>query len=136
MKQSLAPNQAGTFQAFRIVLVGEVVIFFFAALLHTGLIGVPPLLAAMIVEGLCGIACVVSAYAVFTNRRWARKTAIIVQVFILAAVLLGIIALTRSPGLRTPLNVGLHAIMLALIVMGLALLAIPGTRGALNGHHT
>jgi len=90
----------------------------------------------MIVEGLCGIACVISAYAVFTHRPWARKAAIIVQIFIFAGVLLGIVALARDAGIRTPLNVSLHGMMLVLIVSGLFLLAIPGTRQAFGSDDT
>jgi hypothetical protein len=130
MSQIPVKNPVLTFSLYRLVVVSEALVFLLAALLHTGAFGVPALLPAMIVEGLCGIACVISAYAVFTHQGSALKTAIIVQIFILAAVLFGISALVRSPGLLTPINVGLHAIMLVLILIGLSLLAIPGTRQA------
>ena len=129
-------HRAGTFAAFRVVLVCEAIVFLLAAILHTGGFGVAALLPAMIVEGLCGIACVISAYAVFTHRPWARKTAIIVQISIFAGVLLGIAALLGDAGIRTPLNLGLHGIMLVLIVSGLSLLAIPGTRQAFRSDDT
>ena len=130
MSQIPVKNQALTFSAYRLVVVSEALVFLLAALLHTGAFGVPALLPAMIVEGLCGIGCVISAYAMFTHRSGAQKTAVIVQVLIFAGVLLGIFALAHNPGLQTPINVGLHAIMLVLILIGLSLLAIPATRQA------
>ncbi|MHB8600286.1 MAG: hypothetical protein ACYDER_26180 [Ktedonobacteraceae bacterium] len=128
MNQIPLQHQASTFTAFRVIVVCEAIVFLFAATLHTGAFGVPSLFAAMIVEGLCGIGCVLSAYAVFTHKSWAKKTAIIVQVLILAGVLLGVAVLARNVGIRTPINVGLHIVMLVLIVVGLFLLALPGTR--------
>lgn len=136
MSQIHNQRQSRTFAAFRVVLVGEAIVFFLAAILHTGDFGVPALIPAMIVEGLCGIASVISAYAVFARTGWAQKTAAIIQIFLLLSVLLGIFALVRDPGIRDPLNVGLHVVMLALIATGLSLLAIPGTRQALQNDHT
>ncbi len=123
-------NQAATYTAFKIVLVCEAIVFLSAALLHTGYFGVPSLLPAMIVEGLCGLCCLVSAYALFSRKSWALKGAIIVQFLILFGVLLGLAALAGNAGLRTPLNLGLHGVMLVLIIIGLLLLALPGTRAA------
>jgi hypothetical protein len=120
--------QASTFTAFRVTVVCEAIVFLVAAALHTGAFGVPQLIPAMIVEGLCGIGCVLSAYAVFTRKRWAQKNALITQILILIGVLVGVVAVTSDASLRTPINLGLHAAMLALIVIGLALLAFPGTR--------
>jgi hypothetical protein len=128
MNQIPLQRQAGTFTPFRVIVVCEAIVFLFASALHTGAFGVPSLFAAMIVEGLCGIGCVFSAYAIFAHKRWARKTATIVQVLILVGVLLGVFALARDADIRTPLNVGLHVVMLVLIVVGLFLLALPGTR--------
>jgi protein-S-isoprenylcysteine O-methyltransferase Ste14 len=81
----------------------------------------------MIVEGVCGIGCVISAYAIFTRKRWAQKNALITQILILVGVLAGVVAITRDPGIRTPLNLSLHGIMLVLIVMGLLLLSMSST---------
>ncbi|MGO8951631.1 MAG: ATP-binding protein [Ktedonobacterales bacterium] len=123
------PRQASpTFTAFRAVVVCQALVFFVASAIHTGAFGVPSLTAAMIVEGLCGIACVFSAYAIWTMRPWAEETALIVQILILLAVLLGITAVLSDESIRTPINVGLHVVMLVLILTGLSLLAIPGTR--------
>ncbi len=128
MNQIPLQHQASTFTAFRVIVVCEAIVFLFASALHTGAFGVPSLFAAMIVEGLCGLGCVLSAYAVFAHKSWARKTAIIVQILILAGVLLGVFALARDASIRTPLNVGLHVVMLVLIVIGLFLLALRSTR--------
>ena len=128
-------HQASTFSVFRVVVVCEAIVFLVAASLHTGAFGVPSLFAAMIVEGLCGIGCVVSAYALYTRKAWAQKNALITQILILAAVLVGLTAVTSDPGIRTPLNLGLHAVMLALILIALALLALPGTRAGFTSKH-
>jgi signal transduction histidine kinase len=128
MTQVHAQRQSGTFGAFRVIVICEAIVFLVAAALHTGAFGVPQLIPAMIVEGLCGIGCVLSAYAMFTRKQWAKKNAIIVQVLILVGVLLGVFALMSSPGLDTTINLSLHAAMLVLIIIGLALLVLPGTR--------
>ena len=132
MTQVQAQRQSGTFSVFRVIMVCEAIVFLVAAALHTGAFGVPQLIPAMIVEGLCGLGCVLSAYAMFTRKRWAKKNALIVQILILLGVLLGLVALLRSPGLDTPLNVSLHAVMFILIGIGLALLALPTTRAGFS----
>lgn len=128
-------GQASTFSIFRVVVVCEAIVFLVAASLHTGAFGVPSLFAAMIVEGLCGIGCVVSAYALYTGKPWAQKNALITQVLILVAVLVGIAAVLGGTNIRTPLNLGLHIVMLALILIALALLALPGTRAGFTSEH-
>ncbi len=128
MTQAEAQQKSSTYTTFRVIVICEAIVFLVAAALHTGTFGVPQLIPAMIVESLCGIGCVISAYAVFARKPWAKKTALIVQVLILLGVLLGVFALIRSPDLATPINVSLHATMLVLIVIGLFLLALPGTR--------
>lgn len=128
MNQTSLQHQASPFTTFRVIVVCEAIVFLFAAMLHTGAFGVSSLFAAMIVEGLCGIGCVLSAYAVFTHKHWAKKTAIIVQILVLVGVLAGVAALVRDACIRTPINVSLHVVMLVLIVIGLFLLALPGTR--------
>ncbi len=133
MTQVQVQRQSGAFGVFRVIIVCEAIVFLVAAALHTGAFGVSQLIPAMIVEGLCGLGCVLSAYAMFTRKRWAKKNALIVQILVLLGVLLGVVALMRSPGLDTPLNVGLHAVMFLLIVLGLALLALPNTRVGFSG---
>lgn len=135
MTQLPLQHRANTFSVFRVVVVCEAFVFLLASALHTGAFGIPSLFAAMIVEGLCGIGCVFSAYAVFTNKRWAQKNAIVTQVLILIAVLVGIAAVTSDAGTRTLLNLSLHGIMLVLIVIGLSLLCLPSTRERFRNHH-
>ncbi|HEU5198819.1 MAG TPA: ATP-binding protein [Ktedonobacterales bacterium] len=130
MTQVQAKQKASTFTAFRVIVVCEAIVFLVAAALHTGAFGVPQLIPAMIVEGLCGLGCILSAYVLFTQKRWAQKNALITQILILVAVLVGVTVITRDAGIRTPLNLGLHAVMLALILIALVLLALPGTRAA------
>ena len=132
MSQIPLQYQTSTFSAFRVVVVCEVIVFLFAATLHTGAFGVPKLLPAMIVEGLCGLGCLITAYAVFTYKRWAQKNALITQILVLVGVLVGITAVTSDLTLRTPINLGLHGIMLVFIVIGLSLLSLPSTRGGFS----
>jgi hypothetical protein len=112
--------------AFRVIVVLQAIVFLFAATLHTGLFGVPALYPAMVVEGLCGIGCVISAFGQFTHQLWAPRASLIIQILILFGVLLGILAVATDASIRTPLNVGLHAVMLVLILLGLLVLAVPG----------
>ncbi len=122
--------------AFRILVVGEAAVFLSAAFLHTGAFGVPPLYPAAIVEGLCGIASLISAYRVFSGPLKAYRTAVIIQIIILSGVLLGVAAIARDPGIQTPLNLALHGVMLVFIATGFALLALPDTRRAFGKGRT
>jgi hypothetical protein len=114
--------------AFLTVVVCQALVFFVASALHTGAFGVPSLYIAMVVEGLCGIACLYSVYTIFSRRPSAASTALIVQILILLAVLLGLYSVLHDESIRTPINVGLHIVMLVLILLGLGLLSLPGTR--------
>jgi hypothetical protein len=128
-------RQSGRATIFRVLVVCEAGVFLFAAALHTGAFTEPQLIPAMIVEGLCGIGFAFCAYVVLTRKTWARTATIVVHVLALVGVLLGVSALIASPGLRTPMNVVLHSVMLVLIVTGLSLLAIPNTRKAFESTH-
>jgi signal transduction histidine kinase len=131
------PTAHQSSSAFRVIVVLEAIVFLFAATLHTGLFGVPALYPAMVVEGLCGIGCVVSAFGQFTHKPWAPRASLVIQILILFGVLLGVAALASDGSIRTPLNVGLHAVMLALIVSGLLVLAVPGiSLGLSRSSHT
>ncbi len=130
MKQVMKSSPSMTFTTFRAVLLLEILVFLIAATFHTGALGVPPIDDAALVESLCAVACMISAYAVFTRRRWALKAAIIAQVFILAGVLLGVAALLHFSYLLTPLNISFHATMLTLIIAAFVLLSMPATRAA------
>lgn len=70
--------KASTFAAFHVVVACEAIVFLVATSLHVGAFGVPQLNSAMIVEGLCGEYCVLSAYAAFTCKHRSKKAALIV----------------------------------------------------------
>ena len=119
-------GRAGTLPgAFLTVLICQALVFLFAATLHTGAFGVPSLYAAMVVEGLCGIASIFSAYTILARRSSLVRTAFIVQILVLLGVLLGLFVVLRNESIRTPINVGLHIMMLALILLDSACSAFP-----------
>ncbi len=128
MPQGQVEHQDSTFTIFGVLVVCEAIVFLVAAVLHTGSFGVSQLIPAMMGEGLCGLGCLLSAYATFMRKRWAMKNAMIVQALILLGVLLGVFTLIGFPDLDTPINLSLHAAMLVLIIIGLALLVLPCTR--------
>jgi signal transduction histidine kinase len=121
-------HQDSTFTAFGVLEICEAIVFLVAAALHTGAFGMSQLIPAMMVEGLCGLGCILSASAMFRRKRWARKSATIMQTLILLGVLLGVFELIGFPDLDTPINLSLHAAMIVLIIIGLALLVLPGAR--------
>jgi serine phosphatase RsbU (regulator of sigma subunit) len=123
--------------AVRVLLIGEAIIFLLAALLHLGIqfplgFSEPRIIPATIVEGLCGISLVVSAYAIFAHRTWAWPIAIATHAFAVAGVLLGITALTLGTGPSTEVNTIYHWVTLVVLFVVLALLATPGARAALG----
>jgi signal transduction histidine kinase len=132
MEQAMSLAQVGqqdrTFTAFGALEICEAIIFLVAAALHTGAFGVSQVIPAMMMEGLWGIGCIISACAIFLRKRWAMKSAMIMQALILLGVLLGVFMLIGFPDLDTPINLGLHTAMILLIITGLALLALPGAR--------
>jgi len=132
MNQTSLQRQSSIAAAFRVIIVCTAIVFLFAAALHTGAFGVPQLVPAMIVEGACGIGFVFLIFAVFTRQTWAQTAAITVHIVAVVGVLAGFTALVRSPGLDTPINVALHVVMIVLLVAGLSLIAIPGTRETLH----
>lgn len=104
--------------------------FFLGALLHLGVtiplgfmvLDEPRILPATIVEGLCGIALAVAAFAVFTRRNEAWTIALAAHAFALGGVLLGITALAVGAGPSTELNTIYHRVMVVGLVAVLALL--------------
>src|SRR4028118_779883 len=79
--------------------------FLFGALLHLG-VRVPPgfavlaeprILPAAVVEGLCGLALSVAAWAILARKGWARTAAIAAHAFALGGILLGTAALPAPP---------------------------------------
>jgi len=116
------------------------VTFWFGALLHLGwqiplgfvVIEEPGILPATVVEGLCGLALAVAAFAVLARKAWAWTAALAAHVFALGGVLLGIIALAVGAGPPTELNTIYHRFMLIALVAVLTLLISPTGRTALR----
>jgi hypothetical protein len=133
MSQMPLQRQTSVSIFFRALVVSTALVFLFAATYHTGVIDGSQLVPALIVEGLCGIGFAVCSYAVLAGARWARTMVNVVYIYSSVGVALGITALSRSPGLRTPMNVYLHATMVVLLLVGIALLMLPGPRKALKG---
>lgn len=92
----------------------------------------PPVLAAAIVEGAIGIAMLVVAAAIGARRSWAWNAALGGYLFGIGGFLVGILALVRSPGLRTPFNVAVHAGVLPLLLLGVLLTLTGAGREALT----
>ncbi len=114
--------------------------FFFGALLHLGMrvplgftvLEEPEILPATIVEGLCGLALAIAAFAVLARRGWAWTIAFAAHAFALGGVLLGMAALAVGAGPSTDLNTIYHRVMLVALVVVLALLLSPTGRSALR----
>ena len=114
--------------------------FFFGALLHLGVkiplgfavVEEPVILPATIVEGLCGTALAVAAFAVLARRELAWPIALVAHTFALGGVLLGITALALGAGPSTDLNTVYHRLMVVGLVAVLALLLSPAGRTALR----
>jgi len=116
------------------------VTFFFGALLHLGgrvplgfgALEEPRILPATVVEGLCGLALAVAAFAVLARTGWARTAALAANAFALGGVLLGMAALALGAGPSTELNTIYHRVMVVALVAVLVLLISPTGRTALR----
>ena len=126
--------------ALRALIVFDTIALLFAGIVH--LVGAriplgvtvflePPIIPAGIVEGAAGLIFVLAMYAVFAGKRWAWGAALTAHLFAIAGFLLGIWA-TRTG--TTTFNHTYHYVMLAVFVLGLALLLLPGTRAGLGPH--
>ncbi len=89
----------------------------------------PAIIPAGTVEGLAGLIFALAAYAILARRRWAWLAALAAHLFAIAGFLLGIWA-TRNG--TTAFNHTYHYVMLAVFVVGLALLVLPGVRAAME----
>ena len=115
--------------------------FLFGALLHLGVrvplgfavLAEPRILPATVVEGLCGLALSVAAWAILARKGWARTAAIAAHAFALGGVLLGTAALAAGAGPSTDMNTVYHRVMLVALAAVLALLLTPAGRSALPG---
>ncbi|HEV8190175.1 MAG TPA: hypothetical protein VGP82_01630 [Ktedonobacterales bacterium] len=123
--------------AIRILVVFEVITFLVAASLHLGVrlplgLNEPRILPAAIVEGLAGLFCAGSAFAVIAQKGWAWYAAVGANVFALFGVLLGMWALTSGYGPSTDLSGFYHRMMLAVLVICIVLLLTPAGRAELD----
>lgn len=124
----------------RALIVFDTVTLLLFALLHlngplalgSAVLAEPRIIPAAVVEGLAGLICAVSAYAVFARASWAWLATIAAHVFALAGVLLGIVTIAAGFGPHSALNDGYHRLMVALLVMGLIVLATPDAKGGLR----
>lgn len=116
----------------RFLIPIEAVTFLIGALLHLGVriplgfvvLAEPVIVPAAIVEGLCGLALVIAAYAMYTHKSWAWSAALVAHIFALGGVLLGMWSLASGLGPRTELNDAYHSIILVTLVISLGLLLL------------
>jgi hypothetical protein len=100
-----------------------------ASAVHLGLtidvgglrLGEPTIVAAGIVEGAIGIGLAVAAIALATGRPWARQAIVAAYLAGIVGFLIGITFVARNAAIQTPFNVGVHAGVLPLLVIGSAL---------------
>ena len=101
-------------------------IFFFGAVQHAavtiGPFHEPRILAAAIVETVCGVSLLYGAVALFRNWKRSWGTAVIANSISLSGVLLGIAALAVGAGPRTASNDLYHRMMLVLIAAAYVIL--------------
>jgi hypothetical protein len=124
----------------RALIVFDTVTLLLFALLHahgplalgSAVLAEPRIIPAAIVEGLAGLIFAVSAYAVFTRASWAWAATVAAHVFTLAGVLLGITMIAAGFGPHSALNDTYHPVMVALLVVGLILLATPEVKAGLG----
>jgi hypothetical protein len=138
MNDTNVPLRSVTVAMLRVLIPFDTVALLFAGIVH--LVGAriplgvavfeePPIIPAGIVEGLAGLIFALATYALFARRGRAWAGALAAHLFALAGFLLGLWA-TR--GGTTTFNHDYHVVMLAVFVLGLALLVTPGARAALD----
>ena len=102
-------------------VVFAAIAFIFAAMAHLQLtlsfgITEPKILPAAIVEGLCGLFFIISAFSIFSNSSTAWRRTFFAHAFAIAGISLGLISLAVGAGPRTKTNDLYHSIMMLLIV--------------------
>jgi hypothetical protein len=113
----------------RALVVVNGVTFLLFAISHAGVavplgfvtLAEPRIVPAMIAEGLCGFAFVISALALFTHRSWAAPVTLAAHLFALAGVFLGMAALAAGRGPRTITNDIYHRVMVVVLLFGITL---------------
>jgi hypothetical protein len=130
-------GQSVVVTAIRILVAFEAVTFLVAASLHLGVtlpfgLSEPRILPAAIAEGLAGIFCTGSAFAVLSRKPWAWYAAVAANVLALFGVLLGVWALASGYGPSTNLNGFYHRMVLAALVACIVLLLTPAGQAGLD----
>ena len=123
-----------------LLIIGEAITFFLAALLHLGLpllpgFSQPRIIPATIVEGLCGLFLAVSIIALLTHRGGTRGIAIAAHIFAIVGVLVGIVSLALGTAPADEANTIYHRVILGVLIVVLILLLTPGARDALGRQH-
>lgn len=87
----------------------------------------PPLLPAGIVETAAGLLFALAAYAIWRERLWAWRAALVAHLFAVMGWVVGILATLSG---TTPFNRSYHWVMLTVFVVGLILLCLPAPRAS------
>jgi hypothetical protein len=118
------------FDTLSLLLVSAVHLFGARIPLGLGIFTEPPILAAGIVEGLCGMVFAVALFAILTRQTWQWGMTLAAHLVGALGYILGLV-FTRNG--TTHFNYADHRVMLALFAIGLLLLALPVGREALAG---
>ncbi|SRR5579883_3473468 len=138
MSQSARPRSSAMAVGFRILAAFDTIALLFAAALHvdgvrialgSAVFNEPQIVPAAIVEGLAGLIFAVATYALFTGKRWTWTMLLIAHIFAILGFVLGIVSTLNG---TSPFNRDYHLVMLAIFVIGLALLLTPAARATLR----
>ncbi len=101
------------------LLIGEVVVFALASLAHGGWL-VPGYghRRAAIAEAVIAGVLAVGLVGFLALPRFARRTALAVQIFALVGVLAGLLAIAVGVGPQTTPDLILHAVMILMLLLG------------------
>lgn len=116
------------------LMASNAALFFFGAVQHAGVaLGPfyePVIIAAAIVESVCGIALLFGGSALLRNWKKSWGIALTGNLVALAGVALGIVALALGAGPRTASNDLYHRIMLVLIAAATLVLLLQSRNDA------
>ena len=111
-------NGTRTIQLF---LLAETILFLSAATAHfTILNGGTPDKAAGTAESLIGLVLLAGLITTVVRKRLTRSAGMIVQVFALLGTLVGVFTIIVGVGPQTVTDIIIHAVMLTLLVSGIA----------------
>ena len=109
-----------------VVMISNAALFFFASLLHAGIVvgGLhePQIIPATVVEVICGTFLALGALAVLHHWASEWRVALIGNLVALGGVVLGMASLAAGKGPRTASNDLYHRLMLILIAASVAIL--------------